>query len=201
MVVMETVKAATLATARKLEKLAAEQRKKEEDLSSQSLIGPLPDDISKLRHQHSSYFSPQKLQIVKPMEGSVTLLRWKLLATPQLRDPSSLIENDRPGVHLKNYSVLSSEPNPSLLKVNSLANERKWHSVCDLPSQTTSRSATSNIPQKIINRPTEKQNAIQPQLSTVGKIKQNIWGLLSPSSGLKDKPSSESSGLGELLGP
>ena len=45
------------------------------------------------------YVSPQKLQIVKPMEGSVTLLWWKLLATPQLgRATPFFIDAELPGV-------------------------------------------------------------------------------------------------------
>lgn len=139
------------------------------------------------------YFSPQKLQIVKPMEGSITLLRWKLLATPQLRGPSVLLtEAEGPGIHLKNYSS-DSRPGSSL-EVNRVTSERRWHSVYDLSS--TQQTA----PPKVHLRHTRKE--IGPsQLSTVGKVKQNILGFLSPS-GQSNKPeTSDSKGLQELLGP
>ena len=38
----------------------------------------LPDEASWLRHHHQHYVAPEKLQIVKPLEGSVTLLKWLL---------------------------------------------------------------------------------------------------------------------------
>ena len=60
----------------------------------------LPEDL--VRYQ--SYIPPQKLQIVKPMEGSVTLLKWKLLATPQLGGTKTYFSNaSTAGVHLKRW--------------------------------------------------------------------------------------------------
>ena len=62
-------------------------------------IASLPEDLVRYR-------SPQKLQIVKPMEGSVTLLKWKLLATPQLGGATSFFSDQTgPGVHLKKWSA------------------------------------------------------------------------------------------------
>ena len=64
----------------------------------------LPDEASWLRHQH--YVSPEKLQIVKPLEGSVTLLKWKLMASPQLGGATSFFSDAaRPGVHVKGWKA------------------------------------------------------------------------------------------------
>ena len=64
----------------------------------------LPDEVSWLRHQH--YVAPEKLQIVKPLEGSVTLLKWKLLASPQLGGATSFFSDaSRPGVHVKGWKA------------------------------------------------------------------------------------------------
>lgn len=53
---------------------------------------------------------PQKLQIVKPMEGSVTLLKWKLLATPQLGGAKGFFSRQStPGVHLKRWPASGIE--------------------------------------------------------------------------------------------
>lgn len=48
----------------------------------------------------SSFFAPEKLQIVKPIEGSQTLQHWQYLATPNL---GCLFEN-RPGISIKGNS-------------------------------------------------------------------------------------------------
>jgi len=37
-----------------------------------------------MRYHNQPYIAPEKLQLMKPTESSVTLLKWKLLATPQL---------------------------------------------------------------------------------------------------------------------
>ena len=64
----------------------------------------LPDEALWLRHQH--YVAPEKLQIVKPLEGSVTLLKWKLMASPQLGGATSFFSNaSRPGVHVKGWKA------------------------------------------------------------------------------------------------
>ncbi|XP_032241376.1 uncharacterized protein LOC5515718 isoform X1 [Nematostella vectensis] len=50
------------------------------------------------RHSYArrSFRKPEKLQIVKPMKGSVTLHQWKKLASPTMS-----LEETRPGVHVK----------------------------------------------------------------------------------------------------
>ena len=62
----------------------------------------LPEELAWYRHQH--YVAPEKLQIVKPLEGSVTLLKWKLLASPQLGGATTFFSDAaRPGVHVKGW--------------------------------------------------------------------------------------------------
>ena len=59
-----------------------------------------------IRYWQQLYVAPEKLQIVKPMEGSVTLLKWKLLASSQLGgDTTYFSDASRPGVHLKNWKA------------------------------------------------------------------------------------------------
>ena len=133
------------------------------------------------------------------MEGSVTLLRWKLLATPQLRGPSALMSaNDRPGIHIKDYSS-NSRPGSSL-KIDT---ERRWHSVCDLSSYPPVNTTANITPVTSHTKHTAPTNQQQSQLSTVNRLKQNFWGLIS-SSGRAKKPQEkqdDSQGLQELLGP
>ena len=86
-------------------------------------------DVGHMKHPH--YVSPQKLQIVKPMEGSVTLLRWKLLATPQLGGATSFFSDaELPGV-LRKDSGFSRPDSAMMLGIPSQPG-RKWHSVSDL---------------------------------------------------------------------
>ena len=169
MVVMETVRAATLATARRLERLKAEAEKQKQEATDEQgarsdqpsavpafspiaasspanrlklafrnmsvgtaglgLASPaqgqrppspvssdagstisLPEEIMKYRNH--PYFAPEKLQIVKPLEGSVTLLKWKLLATPQLGGAKTFFSDaSLPGVHKKGGSEKHPETN------------------------------------------------------------------------------------------
>lgn len=61
-----------------------------------------PDEF--VRYRNHPYMAPEKLQIVKPLEGSVTLLKWKLLATPQLGGATTFFSDaSRPGVHVKRW--------------------------------------------------------------------------------------------------
>ena len=160
MVVMETVRAATMATAKRRERLKNEQEPKEEKgevpfgppgskgmselaipstnqdsrgystpppktfsplLRNKLFTSPgpskrtpknasspvmpsaqsIPDSVSK----HHIFFSPEKLQIVKPLEGSVTLLRWRLLASPQLGGAKAYFSTaSPPGVQVKGWT-------------------------------------------------------------------------------------------------
>lgn len=131
MVVMETVRAATLASSRRKERLTSQQTKPSLPLAASSPSGkkhkgsginPLPIDIFPpspivsgnststpdeiVRYRNQNYVAPEKLQIVKPLEGSVTLLKWKLLASPQLGGATSFFSDAaRPGVHLKKWKA------------------------------------------------------------------------------------------------
>lgn len=121
MVVMETVRAATLATSRKKERLAAHplatsspsEKKSKMNSSlpcppSPILLPPpsqsVPEEV--VRYKNQSYVAPEKLQIVKPLEGSVTLLKWKLMASPQLGGATSYFsDSSMPGVHQKSFGL------------------------------------------------------------------------------------------------
>ena len=169
MVVMETVRAATMATAKRRERLKHEQGQGDKvdvpsgpqdckgtsELDLPSLVenntglmtpsakgfsplsrgkfsngkyqksftpknssSPVPSKGSAQSmqggHHAHSYFSPEKLQIVKPLEGSVTLLRWKLLASPQLGGAKAYFSAaSPPGVHVKGWSVAGIIDNSS----------------------------------------------------------------------------------------
>lgn len=122
MVVMETVRAATLASQRRKERhtasspLAASSPriKTSEPVSSVGVCPPspilsntsgnLPEEL--VRYRNQTYVAPEKLQIVKPLEGSVTLLKWKLLASPQLGGATSFFSDAaQPGVHRKKWKA------------------------------------------------------------------------------------------------
>ena len=134
MVVMETVRAATLASSRRQKRLkaavAGPQPNKSLPLATSSpsnhalasanaadhnslLPAGLPSPVlaktspeEVICYRNKTYVPPEKLQIVKPLEGSVTLLKWKLLATPQLGGATSFFSDaSRPGVHLKKWKA------------------------------------------------------------------------------------------------
>lgn len=123
MVVMETVRAATMASSKKKNRLQAKQV---QPLATSSPSGKnpavknpvdvcppspilLPENSSGIpeelvRYKNQTYVAPEKLQIVKPLEGSVTLLKWKLLASPQLGGATTYFSDaSRPGVHMKKW--------------------------------------------------------------------------------------------------
>ncbi|PFX22213.1 Trafficking kinesin-binding protein 1 [Stylophora pistillata] len=58
--------------------------------------------------------APEKLQIVKPIKGSVTLHQWKKLANPTLN-----LAETRPGVHVKGEGADASENEPRERKESS----------------------------------------------------------------------------------
>ena len=106
----------------------------------------LPDEF--MRYRNQPYIAPEKLQIVKPMEGSVTLLKWKLLATPQLGGATTFFSDaSRPGVHMKGWKaagIVDKKQRPSVetrnnhLSVETYSDLRqKSMSSSDLPSLNT----------------------------------------------------------------
>ena len=105
----------------------------------------LPDEASWLRHQY--YVAPEKLQIVKPLEGSVTLLKWKLMASPQLGGATSFFSDaSRPGVHIKGWKAAGIKDKeqgslglPPELRLKSLSTN-------DLTYLTTSPPPSSHPP-------------------------------------------------------
>ena len=159
------------------------------------LLHPVPVDPND--PQRPRYMSPQKLQIVKPMEGSATLLQWKLLATPQLGGtPLFFSKSDRPGI--KQRKLDSPPATPTIIHltppiINSMQQNKRWSSTSDLSHH------------KIRNNPAFGRRNIHPVplsengLSTVNKVRQNIWGLFtSPGKNNKTK-TSQGKGLEELL--
>ena len=69
----------------------------------------MPDEM--VRYRNQPYVAPEKLQIVKPLEGSMTLLKWKLLASPQLGGATTFFSDaKRPGVHLKKTKFADNKP-------------------------------------------------------------------------------------------
>ena len=132
MVVMETVRAATLASSRRRRKKKSSTDKSpplpmgssSPSLSIPAVTNGMQLSVSNsvcspssgkgvdkvqeelIRYRQQSYVAPEKLQIVKPMEGSVTLLKWKLLASPQLGGATTYFSDaSRPGVHLKKWKA------------------------------------------------------------------------------------------------
>ena len=125
MVVMETVRAATLASSKKKSRLATERAvplaaSSPKDTRSDRRTLPIdvcppsplsvnspniPEEL--VRYKNQTYVAPEKLQIVKPLEGSVTLLKWRLMASPQLGGATSFFSDaSRPGVHMKKWKAV-----------------------------------------------------------------------------------------------
>ena len=126
------------------------------------------------------------------------MLRWKLLATPQLGGAASYFTStDHPGVHQKHYSATYRGGSAAASPVNMTRADRKWKSVSDLSStwpernsrRAATRSATSRI-HKTQQRSTvtpssqagrEHANSPPPP-SLLHNLKQQLWGVLSPRS-------------------
>ncbi|XP_068150574.1 trafficking kinesin-binding protein milt isoform X2 [Drosophila tropicalis] len=66
-------------------------------MSAGSSLNHMSASMTSSQQQHHSWRLPEKLQIVKPMEGSQTLHHWSRLATPTL---SGLLD-ERPGVTIR----------------------------------------------------------------------------------------------------
>lgn len=173
------------------------------------LLHPVPIDPND-PNERIKYVSPQKLQIVKPLEGSTTLLQWKLLATPQLGGTSSFFsKSDRPGIVQRNFEPPppSSTPTPNSVDRyhlgaslgNNLQRNKQWSSTSDLARHRVVSSNSENINRK---RPSVARES-NKELSAVNKVRQNIWGLFngsSPGKNNKDsKNKSQGAGLEELL--
>ena len=181
--------------------LFTEEELPHKDTQIMSESSPQIDNPSRLRQQ--KYFSPQKLQIVKPMEGSATLLQWKLLATPQLGGTSSFFsKSERPGIYSKTFSSgFSPGSAQKNLTVGSIQQEKRWHSVNDLSLHRTSRESTSRESPLIRHRFVEPMKHNE-NLSTIGQMKKGFWGLLSPSDHNQNShEEKKGEGLEELLGP
>ena len=109
-------------------------------LSDAGSIMSMPDEMVWYRNQ--PYVAPEKLQIVKPLEGSMTLLKWKLLASPQLGGATTFFSDaKRPGVHLKRTS-LTEKPPSSIGQHLTTDSKIKSLSVNDLSVLSTNSPST-----------------------------------------------------------
>ena len=130
------------------------------------------------------------------MEGSVTLLRWKLLATPQLGGAASYFTStDHPGVHQKLYSANNRGGSAAPSPVNMTRTDRKWKSVSDLSSTGLERNSRRAATRSSRNKAQQQQHTASPSSHTgrglpnsppppsiLSNLKQQLWGVLSPRS-------------------
>ncbi|XP_065180894.1 uncharacterized protein LOC135811588 [Sycon ciliatum] len=80
------------------------------DTSTSSLAGAKKMNDG---HERRMYTGPEKLRIVKPMEGSLTLLKWKLLALQQNTGADVLQKAlSVPGIHQKGDESVGSNARP-----------------------------------------------------------------------------------------
>ena len=109
----------------------------------------LPDEF--MRYRNHPYMAPEKLQIVKPLEGSVTLLKWKLLATPQLGGATTFFSDaSRPGVHMKRWKESGvkddrrpgAQGRPAHMSADYFELKQKSISTMDLSTQSEHSPAT-----------------------------------------------------------
>ena len=124
----------------------------------------MPDEFMRFRNQ--PYVAPEKLQIVKPLEGSVTLLKWKLLATPQLGGATTFFSDaSRPGVHVKGWKAagivdkkeeLATESRNRYLGVNMTRADLRQKSM----STTDLSSLNATYPQPSLRRKLSKKERV-----------------------------------------
>ena len=152
----------------------------------------LPDEM--VRYRNQPYVAPEKLQIVKPLEGSMTLLKWKLLASPQLGGATTFFSDaKRPGVHLKKTGLtekhapgmmhLSPDAKIKSLSVNDL-------SVLSTNSPSTGRRRTSHQRERTAHN---KTSGLTLSVSSAdkGSGMNNISGLLPSPSPLREEEEEE----------
>lgn len=143
----------------------------------------MPDEM--VRYRNQPYVAPEKLQIVKPLEGSMTLLKWKLLASPQLGGATTFFSDaKRPGVHLKKTSL--TERPPSSIGQHLTADSKiKSLSVNDLSVLSTNSPSTGRRKRNPRHRDHTKTSPLTLSISSTDKATtgmNDISGLLlSPS--------------------
>ena len=147
----------------------------------------LPDDF--MRHRNQKFFSPQKLQIVKPMEGSVTLLKWKLLASPQLGGATSYFSDvSTPGVHMKKWRASGVRDSEEEMMAESL--RKKSQSVMDLSSTGMAAASSGRKKQSRGSRYSSEAflsvESAYPQQLGMKKKKSSVDAGPSPSPGRRE---------------
>ncbi len=111
----------------------------------------LPDEL--VRYRQHPYMAPEKLQIVKPLEGSMTLLKWKLLATPQLGGATTFFSDaSLPGVHKKAGQTLDE---------SSFDLRQKSASTLDLSSTSPGHYSTGSLKRRHSKRDKERERGIR----------------------------------------
>ena len=143
----------------------------------------MPDEM--VRYRNQPYVAPEKLQIVKPLEGSMTLLKWKLLASPQLGGATTFFSDaKRPGVHLKKTSLTEKPPTSSFGQHLTPDSKIKSLSVNDLSVLSTNSPSTGRRRRNPRHRDQTKTSPLTLSISSTDKAMgmNNISGLLeSPS--------------------
>lgn len=120
-------------------------------LSDEGSTVSLPDEL--VRYRQHPYMAPEKLQIVKPLEGSMTLLKWKLLATPQLGGATTFFSDaSLPGVHKKAGQTLDE---------SSLDLKQKSASTFDLSSTSPTHHSTGSLKRRHSKRGREREGGIR----------------------------------------
>ena len=123
----------------------------------------LPDEF--MRYRNQPYIAPEKLQIVKPLEGSVTLLKWKLLATPQLGGATTFFSDaSRPGVHMKGWKaagIVDKKQRPSAETTNSHLSVGTYSDLRQKSMSTTDLSSlNTTYPQGSLRRKLSKRERL-----------------------------------------
>ena len=148
----------------------------------------MPDEM--VRYRNQPYVAPEKLQIVKPLEGSMTLLKWKLLASPQLGGATTFFSDaKRPGVHLKKTS-LTEKPASATSTLLTPDARMKSLSVNDLSVLSTNSPSTGRRRRNLQHGDRAKASQLTLSVSNTDRATgmNNIGGLLpTPSEEAKDE--------------
>ncbi|XP_028403053.1 trafficking kinesin-binding protein 2-like isoform X2 [Dendronephthya gigantea] len=110
-------------------------------------------------------WAPEKLQIVKPMEGSATLHKWQSLAKPTMSGLHSVV----PGVHVKGEIVTRKdksrhETNQTSTRRNENDTKREETGTKNVEQDTKDKivqSTSKNTSSKIVDKKTKKEAKLQ----------------------------------------
>ncbi|XP_045179167.2 trafficking kinesin-binding protein 1-like isoform X3 [Mercenaria mercenaria] len=109
------------------------------------------------------YKMPEKLRIVKPLEGSVTLRQWQRLATPHLGG----IFESRPGVRMKGENVVNVNTEP---EVYTLSDYEEDDEMVEYSNRFQESSGVYTLTDSCVRHPSEAGRTTSSYTSSTPKM-------------------------------